>query len=316
VRARPSFQPASLILYLLSAVIEVPVIVIRVLIIAFVSLPFLIAGGPTLPNNILLLLAVTPTVWSLMALITPAGSGWWWRQHTGGRDPSQREQFAYQDAVEHLQAHTPQPLPLPGSWFVVDEQQPDAAVCGDSLMLSRGLLESEYLPAVLAHELGHLATLDGRLTAALNRLVLHQAPRPKAQDPENPNQERLGVVDIVTSVPSTPKAINVLTGLFIFSWAARRLLSIARGGMALRLTAPAWGRYWRTREYTADQYAAGLGQANELADFLEIHALIHDHPIPFIALTEHTHPPTELRIDQLRNHNYEPITNDALPATV
>ena len=59
--------------------------------------------------------------------------------------------------------------------------------------------------------------------------------------------------------------------------------------------------YWREREYTADQYAAALGQAEELADFLEIHALIHDHPVPLIWLTEHTHPPTELRIDKLRN---------------
>jgi Zn-dependent protease with chaperone function len=64
--------------------------------------------------------------------------------------------------------------------------------------------------------------------------------------------------------------------------------------------APGWGSYWREREYTADEHAASLGQAEELADFLETHALIHDHPVPFIWLTEHTHPPTELRIDRLR----------------
>ena len=78
------------------------------------------------------------------------------------------------------------------------------------------------------------------------------------------------------------------------------VLRFARGGLGLRFLAPAWGSYWREREYTADQYAANLGQADELADFLEVHALIHDHPVPFIWLTEHTHPPTELRIDQLR----------------
>jgi hypothetical protein len=43
-----------------------------------------------------------------------------------------------------------------------------------------------------------------------------------------------------------------------------------------------------------------LGQAEELADFLENHALIYDHPVPYIWLTEHTHPPVELRIDRLR----------------
>jgi len=76
----------------------------------------------------------------------------------------------------------------------------------------------------------------------------------------------------------------------------------ARGGIGLRLTRPVWGHYWRRREYAADAHAAKLGQADELADFLETHALLHDHPIPYIWLTQHTHPPVELRIDRLRNH--------------
>jgi Zn-dependent protease with chaperone function len=93
---------------------------------------------------------------------------------------------------------------------------------------------------------------------------------------------------------------------------------IAKGGFGLWLTSPAWGAYWRKREYKADQYAAHLGQADELADFLEVHALIHDQPVPFIWLTEHTHPPTELRIDKLRNTvgTQAPISGSgALPAT-
>jgi Zn-dependent protease with chaperone function len=93
----------------------------------------------------------------------------------------------------------------------------------------------------------------------------------------------------------------------------------ARGGLSLWLTKPAWGAYWRQREYKADQYAAKLGQADELADFLEIHALIHDHPVPFMWLTEHTHPPTELRIDKLRNTTNDQqaptATAEALPST-
>lgn len=79
-----------------------------------------------------------------------------------------------------------------------------------------------------------------------------------------------------------------------------KIAVFAKGGLGLRITGPILGRYWRGREYKADQYAASLGQADELADFLEVHALIHDHPVPFIWLTEHTHPPTELRINRLR----------------
>ena len=98
-------------------------------------------------------------------------------------EPSERERGAYHDALDLLRHHTLTPLREPSGWFVLDTPQPDAAVCGHTLMLSRGLLESEHLPAVLAHELGHLATSDGRYTAALNRLVIHPPPRTAEREP-------------------------------------------------------------------------------------------------------------------------------------
>jgi hypothetical protein len=189
---RSLFQPSGLLLYFLTLLLEVPVMFVRLMIVFFfVVLPSLIIGHP-LSVLLWFLIGLSPTFWSMFALINPVGGGWWWRQNAGGRDPSQREQNAYDDAVEYLQAHRPQhlgPLPLPGSWFVVDEYQPDAAVVGNSLMLSRGLLETALL-AVLPHELNHIGTSDGRITLALNRLVIHQAPRPP-KDQTTPNV-RLG----------------------------------------------------------------------------------------------------------------------------
>jgi Zn-dependent protease with chaperone function len=99
----------------------------------------------------------------------------------------------------------------------------------------------------------------------------------------------------------------VAIAIYATAWFTKRLVRFARGGLGLYLLRPVWGRYWRTREYTADRYAAALGQGDELADFLEIHALIHDHPIPFIWLTDHTHPPTELRIDRLRTYAHQEL---------
>ena len=144
------------------------------MLIAFVlaTLALFLAGHSTTPSPALGSPALIPTAWSLFALITPFGGGWWWRQNLGGREPSEREQLAYRDAIELLQAHAGQALPVPSGWFVLDSPQADAAVYGSTLMLSRGLLESDHLPAVLAHELGHLASTDGKLTAALNRLVI------------------------------------------------------------------------------------------------------------------------------------------------
>jgi Zn-dependent protease with chaperone function len=282
----------TLVLYAATLVAEIPVILTRILItFAAIAIVLAIKGHDPFTAGIPAELALIPTGWAIFALVTPFGGGWWWRANMGGRDPSEREQTAYKDAVELLQAHASVPLRLPSLWFVTDEPQPDAAVCGDTLLLSRGLLENEYLPAVLAHELGHLATSDGKLTAAINRLIIN--PLPKTRE----KQERQGNNVVVLG---TERLLLAVTLFGATLWVARFVVRFARGGLGLRFLGAAWGGYWREREYTADQYAATLGQADELADFLEVHALIHDHPVPFIWLTEHTHPPTELRIDKLR----------------
>ena len=288
---RNLFSLESLGLYTLTMVAEVPVILSRALVMFLVvSFWLTLKGIHHYSFEPWLKLSVIPTLWSVLALVTPIGNGWWWKQRMGGRDPSERERQAYKDAVELLTAHASEPLPLPESWFVVDSPQADAAVCGDTLMLSRGLLETDQVAPVLAHELGHLATPDGRVTAALNRLLLWE-PREKVKE----------------------ERVNFVGGWLMMLWPlitrfVSTTVATARGGFGLYLMGPIWGLYWRTREYKADEYAAALGQGDELADFLEIHALIHDHPVPFIWMTEHSHPPTELRIDRLRKaaHGEEP----------
>jgi Zn-dependent protease with chaperone function len=299
-----AFSPGSLAMYAVTFALEVPVILVRVLLAFFACTIILaITGHSTVPAGELANLALIPTLWSVIALATPVGSGWWWRQRIGGRRPSQREQLAYTDAIELLAANSTTPVPEPGVWFVLDTHEPDAAVLGDALMLSRGVLESPHLPAVLAHELGHLATPDGRVTAALNRLVI--SPPIYKADPDEYAQEPREKPVIVHDDTIAVIAFAISATI----WMIRKTLTLARGGLGLRVMCTVWGRYWREREYTADRYAAALGQADELADFLEVHALIHDHPIPFIWLTDHTHPPTELRIDQLRAH----ADNDTYP---
>jgi Zn-dependent protease with chaperone function len=296
----------TLALYAATILTELPVIFARMCItFAVAAIVLLTRGESMIAAERYVEFAVIPTLWSIFALITPLGGGWWWLNNMGGREPSERERTAYHDALQLLQAQSALPLRLPGMWFVTDEPQPDAAVCGNTLMLSRGLLESEYLPAVLAHELGHLATSDGKLTAAINRLIINPFPKTR----EKQQRERNPVI------LADSKLLLTITLFGSGLWAVRWVVRFARGGFGLLLLVPFWGSYWREREYLADQYAASLGQAEELADFLEVHALMHDHPIPFIWLTEHTHPPTELRIDQLRKTRppHLPQTNPAYP---
>ncbi len=304
-RERPFFSPGAISMYALALASEAPVIIARYLLALLIVFAVLLAEGNPHGGMEWALVALIPTAWSVVALVNPAGGAWWWQTRAGGREPSKREQLAYQDAIELLQTNTKSPLPLPAHWFVIDSPQPDAAVCGDALMVSRGLLETNHLPAVLAHELGHLASPDARLTTAINRLIVFSTPfRASAAAGRSRLQMELLPRLQYTPRPATdvfdlePNLTQALFGFLRFLF----ILSLfAKGGLGLWLTGPVWGRYWREREYHADQYAAGLGQADELADFLEIHALIHDNPIPFLWLTEHTHPPTELRIDRLRS---------------
>jgi Zn-dependent protease with chaperone function len=128
-------------------------------------------------------------------------------------------------------------------------------------MITRGLIESGYLQAVLAHELGHLNSFDARLTAALHRLTT--PPRWRLRFPL--------------------RALSFLVGGALGVWLMRLPLSA----------------YWREREFQADRYAAALGQGEALMRFLDQHALEHDLPVPFRWLTEHSHPSTEHRIDRL-----------------
>jgi Zn-dependent protease with chaperone function len=303
-RERPFFSPGALAMYFLALIAEAPVIIARYLLALLIVFAILVIEGNPYGGMEWALVALIPTAWSAIALFNPAGGAWWWQTRAGGREPSKREQLAYQDAVQLLQANSEKPLPLPRHWFVLDNPQPDAAVCGDALMVSRGLLETDHVAAVLAHELGHLASPDARLTTALNRLIVFSTPfragaaagrsRPQMELVPRLQYTPRPATDVFDLEPDLTQALfGLLRFLFIVSL-------FAKGGLGLWLTGPVWGRYWREREYKADQYAASLGQAEELADFLEVHALIHDNPIPFLWLTEHTHPATELRIDRLR----------------
>jgi Zn-dependent protease with chaperone function len=293
------FSLGSLGMYALTLASELPVILARSwLVYTLACVALAIEGHSTAYATVWFEVGLIPPLLSIVALATPFGTGWWWKQRTGGRRPSQREQLAYRDATELLQAQTRESLTLPRNWFVLDTPTPDAAVCGQTLMLSRGLLESDHLPAVLAHELGHLATPDGRLTAAINRLVL--------LPPQPSRQEQAGYVHQDTGAPvelafRSERILLTILGIRLILWIIEKTLKFVNGGFGLRLVGPVLGTYWRGREYKADAYAAILGQAEDLADFLENHVLIHDHPIPYIWLTEHTHPPTELRIDKLRD---------------
>ena len=228
------------------------------------------------------LAALTPIAFSIAGLLLPC-RGRVWGRRLGARRPSAEESDLLADALALLRSVDPS-LPAPAGLYVLDDPLPGAAVRGAAVVLSRGLIESESLAAVLAHELGHLNSTDGRLTEALNRLSLWDDPlaSPRA---ESGGEGRAEVYD-------DPRG-GLLWGLT--RWALR----LAGGSFAQRLLAPLWAAHWRSREYAADAYAASLGQAEDLARHLRDQELPFDAPQPGLFFKASQHPPVALRIDRL-----------------
>lgn len=225
--------------------------------------------------------ATAPLAYSALGLASP-GRGRLWRRQLGARQPSEDEAAGLADALALLSSGGPS-LREPIT-YVLDDPLPGAAVRGHTVIVSRGLIESESLAAILAHELGHVESLDGRITEALQRLALWD-------DPLGPIRAEHGAQARVESDPD-PRG-GLVWGC------ARWTLRLAGGGLAQCLLAPLWAWYWRSREFAADAYAASLGQAEDLVRHLTDFAQAFDAPQRHVPFNPSEHPPVALRIERL-----------------
>ena len=210
-----------------------------------------------------------------------AGVGFVWTRRIGARRPSAEEAGLIDDAQRLLRAVNPS-LPEARAVYLLDDPIPAGAARGRSVVLSRGLLETDSVAPVLAHELGHTGSLDGRLTEALDRLELWGEPA----GPADPRTEAAGQ-------PTGEQRGGLFASLI------RLIARLAAGGCAARLLAPLWSAYWRGREYAADAYAASLGQGDDLARHLADIELALDFPHRRFPFDLAEHPPVALRIERL-----------------
>jgi Zn-dependent protease with chaperone function len=219
--------------------------------------------------------------WATSALLLPLGAGRYLAEGIGARRAIAAETDTYRDATSTLPLDRVKRHP---KWlYVLDSHELNAAVVGDVIILNRTVFDSEYLTAVIAHELGHLNSMDIRVSCAANRL----ASLARLTEPM-----RTGT----TEARRSGQQLGCLWGL------AMLIVRGCSGGLQTTMMAPAWASWWRLREYAADDYAARLGQAEELARLLEQEVLLYDIPIRFVWMTTQSHPPTALRIERLREH--------------
>ncbi len=248
----------------LAAIVRGLIVSITLTVVAWIS------GWPIPVGIITILVALGPLAASLLCLLCPPLMapivGRWWEISSGGRAPEDDERDAFGRAIAQLAQADPN-VKAPRHWFVAEDAGQNAAAYASSLRVDRGLLEGPYAAAVIAHELGHLRSSDARLSSALNMLLL---------------------------APMDTPAIQPLRSL-----AFRGLFWIASGQAALWLTGNAWEMYWRSREYAADEYAAGLGVGTTLARALELDALPHEQPVARMRFSRASHPYTKPRIAKL-----------------
>jgi Zn-dependent protease with chaperone function len=237
-------------------------------------------GNEGLANTLPWILILAFLAWVGSALVYPLGAGGYFASSLGARNPTREEQQAYEDALTNL--NLPAEVNRPTWMYVRDSHELNAWIAGDALVLNRALFDSDFLEAVIAHELGHLNSMDGRVIVAVNRLAgpaRATAPLRKAQ------------------------TTGFLTGRSLWFPINLAILIIrgCSGGLATDAMTPAWSAWWRLREHVADTYAARLGQGEQLATFLEDHALLYDVPIKRIWTSDETHPPVAQRVERLRD---------------
>jgi Zn-dependent protease with chaperone function len=223
-----------------------------------------------------------PLVWSFAALLGLPSGGTLTRWELGARSLSEREHAAI-DAALHLLV-CPK-VRRPRRVYVIDAPTVNAHVVGTTLYVERGLLTTPDLVPVLAHELGHLNSLDGRLAHATRRLIF----------PGTLLLGRLGVTNAMLSMQYQP--LGQLSGCGCIGFYLALIIGYVGGVGTSLLLGPLWTRYWWQREYVADAYAARLGQALPLAEVLERQQWA-DVAAPW--QQGRTHPYTEQRIARLQ----------------
>lgn len=202
---------------------------------------------PLSPGLVGWLCMLGPLFWSLSAFWWP-GNGSLWCRRVGAFHPSRGESRKIDLAFEALgEAATKRLRKL--AIQVIDTADRFAFIRGITLMLSRGVVESDDLKPVLAHELTHAVTIDGRLMLALDRLTLTGTPLSRTHDQDTRREEGGGAAGIIACL--------------------RWILLLADGTLTMRALWPMWAADLRRRERAADAGAVALGQGPALAEVLK-----------------------------------------------
>lgn len=258
----------GIIRYSLTFTLEIAGVGLRYWAIVWASSPFFSASTV---HTLAIIGAVGPPCYSLLAWVGPPGGNGVMRWKVRGRVPTVTEQAILAEVFRILANRGITP---PRFVYTVDQPDLNASVIGHTLFLHRDLYASPHLVAVIAHEMGHYHSSDGRLALALHRLTIPGGWLAVSLVMYLIDQIgrllNLGLCLINTiSYIVLRTEIDVPTSIARLSRQIISFLLIALvGGIGIVINAPLWRSYIRQREFAADRYAAQHGFACALTLFL------------------------------------------------
>lgn len=295
---------AGVILYIVTLILESISVAVRYLLVSALVGLFAGESAGMLAGGIA---AAAPLLVSLAVLAGAPSGHVLARRSLRAREPTPDERGQLEATLRHFQARG---VPVPQRFFMVDDEGLNAAIAGRTLFVYKELLDSPYLPGVIAHELGHFNHLESRLLMAIRALtvpggffiayLLLGALRWVAYVLATALTGLLFLIFVVLGMrlgAVTSMIFN--TSLLIL----RMLIIFAVGGVGPALLGTFWRGYMIEREYAADAYAARLGYADDLIRFFE-HEILDDIRIPWY--TQPTHPSATRRVEMLRRQIAQP----------
>lgn len=287
----------GLVLYAVTLLMESASVLVRFVLVSLLALLLfdqplaLVIGG---------IAAFGPIIGSFAVLAGMPSGHLFVRHNLGARAMTSAEQTRLEQVLAPLRA---QGIAVPRYIYTVPESGLNAAVSGRTLYIFHELFQSRFLPSVVAHELGHYNSLDGRLLLALRSLtipggflivyVLLQLLHWLAYVLALALSGLLLIVFFFLRIRIAPAVAAVF---HIVLLALRLVIIFAVGGVGPALLGSFWRSHFVDREFAADAYAVRLGYGKDLVDFFGRHAL-QDVTIPWY---EHpTHPPADQRINRI-----------------
>jgi Zn-dependent protease with chaperone function len=285
--------------YILYLLVAAPIALLLALPLGFTSLgELIIEKSEFVVYTLAPIISLAPYVFSLLTYssVIEAGDNERTRKALGARKLSQAELGIFKVATDAFPRSAHQDLTtifaqikVTPKFFVIDNlSEVNAFTIGNAIYVTTGLIRSPYLPALLAHELGHFVNFDGFVILALRRLVFY---------PINLLFKGVGAVapGAIMRVPRSSDAVQgcmVAGGLSFFLF----LVALGGGGLGNAILGSKWHEYWQAREFAADLFAAECGQRDSLIAYLRKYQ-VFDIATPYFRSDK---PYNEERIERLR----------------